>query len=213
MSTPTSVTDFAREGSSAPTAAGAANEFAALWNACSSYQEALSVLNSSLGLSVGEIRLAAKVLYQTGAISPLPVKDGTHDLTDEDVLRFSLIWNKSHTLARVANVLGLPLDITAKRAQLLRGIGVMLQPLTDFNFSQGTVLRPEVWAMPVDDVNDILNGEIIVRSALLKQAPLRAKVAAMVACTGRLKAEGARTPEQEVFVSLAESFLRELGVF
>lgn len=212
MSTQTSDFDFSGEGSST-LAAGRETDFVRTWNACSSYQEALSVLHSDMGLSVREIRLAAKVLYRTGAISPLPVKDGSVDLTEDDVLRFSLVWNKAETSVRVAHVLCLPLDIVTQRARTLRDAGVMLQPLKDFDFGMGNINRPEVWDVSVDRVNDLLNGEIVVRSALLKQDSLRKKAAGMVTSIVRLKAGGERTTEQEVFISLAESFLRELGVF
>lgn len=189
------------------------NEFAEIWNACSSFQEAVTAVHTALGSTRQEIVLTAKILYRAGIINPLPVKDGSTYLSEEDVLRFALIWNNAPTLTRVAAALTLPLDVVTQRAILLRELGVVLQPLKDFTFGQPPLSRPEVWDVSVDRINDLLNGEIVVRSALLKQGPLRAKTAGMVASMLRLKAGAERTAEQETFISLAESFLRELGVF
>lgn len=191
----------------------ATSEFARIWNASSDYSEAVVALHSSLGLSFQEIRLTAKVLYRTGDIRPLAVKDGGTALSEEDVFRFAVLWNQSLTLTAVARALALPLDTVASRARLLRELGVMLQPLSDFNFSHAALPRQEVWNTSVEQVNELLNGELIIRNALLRQSPLRQKAAAMVGSIVRLKTNNERSAEQETFLSLAESFLRELGVF
>jgi hypothetical protein len=212
MSTPTSDTmsdlvDYS------PLPHTATNEFARIWNACSDYNEALVAIHAALGLSLQEIRLTAKTLYKTGDISPLPVTDGSDRLTEEDVLRFAVVWNRSSSLGMVAKALGLPLASVSSRARLLRDLGVLLQPLTDFNFAPAALPRTEVWDVSPTEVNDLLNGELIVRNGLLRQAPLRQKTAAMVGSVARMKSNTERSVEQETFLSLAESFLRELGVF
>lgn len=212
MSTPTSDTVDELVGYS-PLPHTATSEFARIWNASSDYTEAVTALHSSLGLSFQEIRITAKVLYRTGEIRPLAVKDGGVALSEEDVFRFATVWNQSITSTAVARALSLPLDTVHSRARLLRELGVMLQPLTDFNFTHAAIPRQEIWNGTIDQVNDLLNGELIIRNALLRQASLRQKTAAMVGSLVRLKANTERSAEQETFVSLAESFLRELGVF
>lgn len=209
MATPQSAIDSIQ-----PRSAVLSADFALLWNASVSYQEAVTAIHGALGLAVGEIRTTAAVLHRAGVISPLPVHDDGAQLSEEDVLRFSLCWNRSVTIKQAAQAIGLPLDATARRARLLRDLGILLTPLKDFNFAQpGLVSESKLEDLSVDKVNDLLNGELIVRNALLRQSSLRRKAAALTASTLRMKQAQQRTDEQETFVSLAESFLRELGVF
>lgn len=181
------------------------------WNGCSHYGEAIDALRTVTGASEETLRSAVRTLHRAGAIRSLPVRQGAADLTFEEVAMFCLTWNRAATASEAVKQSGLSPTVAYERANILRKMGLSLDNKPDWVFDTLKITRTNLWDGNVDQVNEMLNEELLVRNGLLRRKALLRKVGALTKKLMDLRKD-LKVEDCEAFIAIAESALRDLGV-
>lgn len=186
--------------------------FAKTWNNSTHVLEAIEAIKMLSGASEDSIRAAIQTLQRSGIVRSLPVRQGAEDLTLEEVFNFCLTWNRASSAASAVKQSGLAPAVAYERANILRRLGVSLDNKPDWSFDTLKVTRTKVWEGNVDQVNEALNEELLVRNGLLRRKEVARKIGSLVRLLIAMRKEEIKTDTQESFVAISESVLRDLGV-
>jgi hypothetical protein len=174
--------------------------------------EAIEAIKMLSGASEDSIRAAIQTLQRAGVVRSLPVRQGAEDLTLDEVFNFCLTWNRASSAQAAVRQSGLAPAVAYERANILRRLGVSLDNKPDWTFDTLKVTRTKVWEGNVDQVNEALNEELLVRNGLLRRKDVARKIGSLVRLLIVLRKEEIKSDTQESFVAISESVLRDLGV-
>lgn len=186
--------------------------FARTWNNSTHVLEAIEAIKMLSGAAEDSIRAAIQTLQRAGVVRSLPVRQGAEDLTLDEVFNFCLTWNRASSAQAAVRQSGLAPAVAYERANILRRLGVSLDNKPDWTFDTLKVTRTKVWEGNVDQVNEALNEELLVRNGLLRRKDVARKIGSLVRLLIVMRKEEIKSDTQESFVAISESVLRDLGV-
>lgn len=192
--------------------------FARIWNEADDAVSAARALCTLYKAPPELVHQCAELLLAAGLVRPLPIKQDGSELTEAAVFEFCLLWERSTTFQQVHHALRLPKSVVLDRYRALTALGIVLNRKPDMVAEEDGV-RAAVrgaWTGDVGRINAALDGELLIRTALLKQKKIKDKLAAALILLGqaklRLEVEKAVDNNLRGALSLVEDVFRDMGV-
>lgn len=194
--------------------------FIRVWNSCTDVEQAFHQLCGLYrSATLEEIREHSQLLHQAGYLVVLPVVQDGEEISDAAMFEFCTLWHRCATFAEFCEAIRLSETTAGKRYWLLTTLGIRLLPKDDLPApptpAEGAPSIQRQRRMSARKVNEILDGELLVRTAVLNRHRIRNKVQAAFALLQQTNKETLNADldsKLQGVIALLQDVFRDLGV-